>query len=71
LRLRARWLGEFLREAAVLVLVFVPLDWFLGEHSHRLFVFAGALLAAVLLLASGMIVGFQGEMRDEGSQEHE
>jgi hypothetical protein len=43
--------GEFLREAAVLVLVFVPLDVAVREK------FSGAGLAGALVISAGLLIG--------------
>ena len=61
IRLAARWLGEFLREAAVLVLVFWPLDWYLGSRGNYGWAFVTSFWAAALLLGAGMWVGIMAE----------
>ena len=43
--------GEFLREAAVLVLVFVPLDLAVREQ------FSGAGLAGAVVISAGLLIG--------------
>ncbi len=60
-RLAARWLGEALREVAILVLVFAPLDWFLGPHTDITSVTLAAISASSLVFAIGMHVGLKGE----------
>ena len=60
-RISARCIGEALREVAVLVLVFVPLDWILGRHEDRLQVAFGTLSVALLVFAAGIKVGYAGE----------
>jgi hypothetical protein len=64
-RLTARWLGEALRETAVLVLVFVPLDWYLGRQDRKISAGAIASTAAVILFGCGVRVGYDGEWRRE------
>ncbi|MBI3553848.1 MAG: hypothetical protein HY077_15240 [Elusimicrobia bacterium] len=64
-RLAARWLGEALREIAILVLVFVPLDWFLGQHEDKLPVALVSFSIAALVFAVGTKVGLRGEI-DQG-----
>jgi hypothetical protein len=49
--------GEFLREAAVLTSVFLPMDWILVEKNTVSWAFASATLAvSVGLLAAGVII---------------
>ena len=52
-------LGEFLREVAVLVLVFVPLETWRGPHGDRLqfvLLLSGTALVAITSLAAGIII---------------
>ncbi len=56
-------MGEALREIAILV--FVPLDWFLGPHEDKSSVTLAAFPVAVLLFAMGVQMGLRGEI--EGS----
>lgn len=60
-RLATRWFGEFLREASVLILVFVPLDWYLGKHDDRGWITVTAFFVALLLLAGGIQIGIMAE----------
>ena len=60
-RLAARWFGEFLRETAVLVLVFVPLEWYLGRHNGKGVMLFCAVIMTILLLTVGIVIGFYGE----------
>ena len=62
-RLVARWCGEALRETAVLVLVFVPLDWYLGRQDRKISAALVALAAAVILFGYGVKIGYDGEPR--------
>jgi hypothetical protein len=50
-------LGEFMREVALLVLVFVPLEFFLqAERRYRWSAIFGAFLLSGILLSTGIIV---------------
>jgi hypothetical protein len=49
----ADMLGEFLREAALLLLVFVPLDWFFQSRGYRLTV---GRVASILVLPFGLLI---------------
>lgn len=60
-RLCFRWLGEALRETAVLVWVFLPLDWFLGRHPKPWLVTAEAFALSGGLFTFGVVMGFLGE----------
>jgi len=62
-RLTARRLGEALREIAVLVVVFVPLDWFMGRQQRKISATLTALIAAVILFRWGVKIGYEGEGR--------
>lgn len=59
--LSARWRGEAFRESAVLVWVFLPLDWFLGAHEGKLLVGIAASLISACLFKVGVLLGFRGE----------
>jgi hypothetical protein len=61
-RLEARWLGEALREIAILVFVFVPLDWFLGQHENKIIVAVESFSISTLVFAIGMWLGVKGEV---------
>ena len=52
----ARLVGEFLREAAVLVAVFVPLDWVLQRKPLTLAGVVAILLGVGTLLAAGVLL---------------
>jgi hypothetical protein len=64
-RLSARWCGEASREISILIVVFVPLDWFLRRQDEKLSATAGALTAAIVIFGYGVKVGYQGERRRE------
>lgn len=50
-------MGEFMREFALLVLVFVPLEFFLQTHErYRWRVMIGAVVVSGILLFGGIIV---------------
>jgi membrane-anchored protein YejM (alkaline phosphatase superfamily) len=50
-------LGEFFREFALLILVFVPLEFFLQVHeTYRWQVMIAAILVSSMLLAGGKII---------------
>jgi hypothetical protein len=49
------------RETAVLVLVFVPLDWFLGRLEKKTIAAMGAMTAAIALFVCGVRIGYNGE----------
>lgn len=68
-RLIARRLGEALREIAVLVVVFVPLDWFMGRQQRKISATLTALIAAVILFRWGVKIGYEGEGRRENDGE--
>ena len=61
-RLSARWLGEALRETAVLVWVFVPLDWYMGGYQSKILVGAAAFAISAGLFRIGVMIGFRGEL---------
>ena len=52
----AEMLGEFLREAAVLLAVFIPLEAALRREAFMWWWFRATVIAAVPILAMGMIV---------------
>jgi hypothetical protein len=52
----AEMVGEFLREAAVLVLVFFPLDWAMSPTGLTWKWLTGALCASGLLLFLGVLL---------------
>ena len=64
-RLVSRWLGEALRETAVLVVIFVPLDWFLGRQDKKISAMMVAMTSAIVLFTGGVNIGFDGERGGE------
>ncbi len=53
----AEMIGEFMREFALLVLVFVPLEFFLQVHEgYRWRVMIGAVMASGMLLTGGIMM---------------
>jgi len=50
----AKMLGEFLREAAVLLVIFVPLEWLRRDERHGLLWWLGAMLLSISLLVAGI-----------------
>ncbi|NNN06650.1 MAG: hypothetical protein HKL90_12175 [Elusimicrobia bacterium] len=67
----ARWIGEGLREAAVLIIVFVPLDWMLGRRDSQWTITVFSVAIATVLFWIGCIVGFWGESWKDGRRRHD
>ena len=59
LRSIARMLGEFLREAGVLVGVLAPLEWLVTHGTLTLNAIAATVVVAVPCLVLGMVLGLE------------
>ena len=59
--LTARWIGEAFRETAVLIWVFVPLDWIVGGRDERWAMTFATVVVGMAIFTVGVHFGFRGE----------